>query len=37
MTSRAEIINNTDKFVNYIKEKIEAVLTELNQRGIKLE
>lgn len=37
MTSRAEIINNTDEFVNYIKGKIESVLTELNQRGIKLE
>ena len=37
MTSRTEIINNTDKFVNYIKGKIESVLTELNQRGIKLE
>lgn len=37
MTFRAEIINNTDKFVNYIKGKIESVLTELNQRGVKLE
>ena len=37
MTSHAEIINNTDEFVNYIKGKIESVLTELNQRGIKLE
>lgn len=37
MTTLAEIVNNTDEFVNYIKGKIESVLTELNQRGIKLE
>lgn len=37
MTTLAEIVNNMDEFVNYIKEKIESVLTELNQRGIKLE
>lgn len=37
MTTLAEIINNTDKFVDYIKGKIETVLDELNRLGIKLE
>lgn len=37
MQTLADIVNHTDKFVNYIKEKIQIVLDELEQQGIKLE
>ena len=30
------MVNHTDKFVNYIKEKIQIVLNELERKGIEL-
>ena len=31
------MVNHTDKFVNYIKEKMQIVLDELARKGIKPE
>ena len=36
MKTLADMVNHTDKFVNYIKEKIQIVLNELERKGIEL-
>lgn len=36
MKTLADMVINTDKFVDYIKKKIQVVLDELERRGIKL-
>lgn len=37
MNTLAYMVNHTDKFVDYIKKKIEIVLNELDRKGIQLE
>lgn len=37
MKTLADMVNHTDKFVNYIKEKMQIVLDELARKGIKPE
>lgn len=37
MQTLADMVNHTDKFVNYIKDKIQNVLNALEQQNIKLE
>lgn len=37
MNTLADILKDTDKFVNYIKQKIQVVLDELSKQGIELD
>lgn len=37
MQTLADMVNHPDKFVNYIKDKIQNVLNALEQQNIKLE